>query len=197
MATWKSKARLTSRFSTKVHPGDATKQAGSPSADGGIPSGRQNERNDQLGKLGCVIALTVVVGFICGVIAPIAALKTWFFIESAHSVEGAVVALVRRERDGKSKYAPRVQFTVPSSGRTYEFVSSMASRPPAYRPGEAVTVLYDPGDPGDARIGDIFSLWGPSVLFGFLGILFLSVGAAARVKQKQIEAGKVEPSREG
>jgi len=100
--------------------------------------------------------------------------RTHMFMERAQSVPGTVVRLESyRDSDNDTLYRPIVQFKT-LSGQDAS-LTGHGSMPPSYDPGEAVTVLYDPRDPGDARIADFWSLWGATAALAALGILFIGI----------------------
>lgn len=113
------------------------------------------------------------------------------FIVHAEVAEGTVVDLVRSGSSGSgsgdSTYRPLVVF-VDAAGREIEFVSSVGSNPPAYRRGEKLEVLYQPGDPENARINAFFSLWLGPLILGFIGGVFallgFGVGLAGVLRQR-------------
>ncbi|PIX18670.1 MAG: DUF3592 domain-containing protein [Deltaproteobacteria bacterium CG_4_8_14_3_um_filter_51_11] len=108
------------------------------------------------------------------------------FIERALVAEGSVVELERRE----SVYHPVVSFRA-NDGKTVTFSSSIGSRPPSYRKGEKVRVLYDSLNPEDATIAGVFSLWFPVMILGGIGAVFFLIGGSFigfSLRRKRIEA---------
>lgn len=96
-----------------------------------------------------------------------------------HRAQGTVVRMVYTMRNMQ---APVVAFSGP--GGPVEFQSEIGSSPPAFRVGEAVTVLYDPAAPTKAQLDSFWDKWLlPGVLgfigavFGFLGLVFSVIGA--------------------
>ena len=73
-------------------------------------------------------------------------------------------------------YRPVVTFSLPS-GEEVRFKSTVAGYPPPLRHGQAVTVLYDPDRPQDARIRSFQDLWLGPLILGGLGLVFTSAGA--------------------
>lgn len=124
-----------------------------------------------------IIFLPLGLGFLAG--------SAW----TAHSAAGELARAVRadgevvelvQERSSDSSaslLAPRVRFRIPD-GRTFEFVSSIRSSPPAYAVGDRVVVRYDPDRPSAARIDDWLSWWFLPSVFGVLGAVFTLIGAA-------------------
>jgi hypothetical protein len=56
-------------------------------------------------------------------------------------------------------WTPVVRFRDPSSGREFEITSKAASCPPGYAVGDAVPVLYRPGQARHARIDSFSNRW--------------------------------------
>lgn len=100
--------------------------------------------------------------------------KTRGFIARAATATGTVTELieVRDDDGGSSTYKPVVKFVDPG-GEEIRFTSSYSSRPPAYDVGEAVEVLFVPGD---ARIKGFGSLWLGPLILGGLGTVFTAIG---------------------
>jgi Protein of unknown function (DUF3592) len=98
------------------------------------------------------------------------------FLRSSATVSGTIIALTEtRDRDEIS-YFPKVEFHTPS-GRGITFQSAMGSSTAAKRIGDSVTVRYRLDQPHVAEIDAFMPLWGPTLLFGGLGGVFLFVGA--------------------
>jgi hypothetical protein len=103
--------------------------------------------------------------------------KTRGFLARAHQASGTVVELLEvRDNEGSSKWKPVVAFT-DDKGHKTRFTDSVSSRPAAYDVGEAVTVLYLPGEPGEAHIKGFSSLWLGTTILGGLGVIFAGIGA--------------------
>ena len=66
-------------------------------------------------------------------------------LESSHST------------DSGTTYSPVYRYTV--NGEQYEYESVNSSSPPSHQVGEVVTLLYDPDDPGRARVNSFWELW--------------------------------------
>jgi hypothetical protein len=99
--------------------------------------------------------------------------KTRSFLARAHQASGTVVELIEvRDNEGSSMWKPVVAFT--ANGRKTTFTDSVSSRPAAYDVGEAVTVLYLPGE---AHIKGFSSLWLGTTILGGLGVVFTGIGA--------------------
>ncbi len=100
--------------------------------------------------------------------------RTQRFVSSAERAEGTVVAMA-----GSQTQAPVVAFT-DGTGTPHRITSSVSSSPPAHVVGEKVTVLYDPLDPGSARLDSFIQLWlGATVALGIGGMFLLMALAMA------------------
>ena len=98
------------------------------------------------------------------------------FLRSSATVSGTIIALTEtRERDEIS-YFPKVEFHTPS-GQGVTFQSAMGSSTAAKRIGDSVMVRYRLDQPHVAEIDAFMPLWGPTLLLGGLGSVFLFVGA--------------------
>jgi hypothetical protein len=97
--------------------------------------------------------------------------------------QGYVTALTpRREPDGALRYDPVVTFTLPD-GRRAVVQTSAGSAPSAYTVDDAVTVVFDPDDPAQARIAssaDELANWIVTLVTGILAVAFLLAARLAR-----------------
>ena len=100
--------------------------------------------------------------------------RTEAFLAKAVRSHGVVVSLARQHSSGSDTFAPVVAFE--HGGRTYRFTDSISSRPAMYATGDSVGVLYDPDNPGNARIDR--GRWNTIVpiLIGGFGVLFCFAG---------------------
>ncbi len=97
------------------------------------------------------------------------------FVRRSALASGTVVALTENRESDEVSYFPRVTFRT-AAGREVTFESEMGSRANAGRIGESVAVRYRPDQPHVAEIDGLMPLWGPTLLFGALGVVFLCVG---------------------
>jgi hypothetical protein len=107
----------------------------------------------------------------------ISAHRTQSFLRQCVTAQGKVVALkpVHSSRNNSISYAPVFRFDVPG-WHFATVVSHTSSRPPAFKVGEGVTVLYQPGHPEDAVIDSFGQLWLGDLVFGIAGAM--SIGMA-------------------
>lgn len=93
-------------------------------------------------------------------------------VSTATRVSGTVVAFERRSSKGGSTDYPVIEFTT-ASGAVQRFTTTGAGD---FAKGETVEVLYDPGDPANARVNVFIELWLGSIALGVFGVLCLAVG---------------------
>ena len=131
-----------------------------------------NNNAKWVGYIGWGIALFGLVFTVIGVYQLIGSMR---FVSGAEKAKGEVIELVwRTDNDGDRVAAPLVAFTV--EGQRYLFTSKTASKPPSYDVGETVDVLYRPDAPSDARIDTFWQIYGSSLLFSGIGLIFALVG---------------------
>lgn len=135
------------------------------------------------GRWFLVVFLLIGLGMLAGSV--VSYQSTQDFIARSATTTGTVVELERRvsrDSDGNRStvYHPVVRYSV-NGGREYRFRSNTGSNPAAYRRGEEVEVLYQPSNPGDAKINGFFALWGGSVIMGVLGLAFTGLPTATFV----------------
>ncbi len=94
------------------------------------------------------------------------------FLRRSVKTQGKVIRLVRRHSRGAT---PVVSFKT-EKGQTMVFTSRVASRPPAYRKGEVVRVVYDRSNPRNARIYGYFELYLLPTILGGIGSVFFILG---------------------
>jgi hypothetical protein len=101
-------------------------------------------------------------------------LWTRYFISQSLPAIGEVVALAEDHDEGSVTYAPKVRFTA-IDGTSVEFTDKLFSRPPQYRTGESVKVLYHRENFRRARIATNFRLNFTAGLLAAIGSVFLGV----------------------
>jgi hypothetical protein len=119
------------------------------------------------------------------------------FAARAARATGIVTELERgRGSSGGRLYYPVIGFLT-ASGDSVSFRSSIGSSPPSYQPGEAVTVLYDPADPTNARIAGFFSLHLGSFITSLLTLIFGGIGGIWLKLRRRAAAFAEEKRRSG
>lgn len=120
-----------------------------------------------------VIALVLGLGLLVG--AGYFARNARLLTTAGERVPGTVVDFQRRSSKGGSSEYPVIEFTT-TTGDVRRFTTSGAGD---YAKGEAVDVLYHPGDPGSAKVDAFMELWLGTLALGGFGLLCLgaSIGS--------------------
>jgi hypothetical protein len=118
----------------------------------------------------------VVSAIMCLIISVIAYWHARNFMHSAIRAPGTVIRLEQHGSESGTFYYPIVTYR-DVQGATQELYSSVGSFPPSHNAGEAVTVLYVPGQPHKAKLDGFFDVWGLAAITGGLGGFWL-VGLA-------------------
>jgi hypothetical protein len=130
-----------------------------------------------------IISIFLGIGLLLSIIATISTISTIRKLSRETSAPGQVVDMVvRQSRDSETQtineyYYPVVEFDLPD-GTHKQVQLSEGSWPPEYEIGQAVTILYDPEHPLDARIKSSSStllMWIFPGITGIVGIVFLGV----------------------
>jgi len=130
-----------------------------------------------------IIAVFLAVAVLMLAITAISAARNGLALAKEAVASGSVVDLiVRTDQNGNAFYYPVVAFTLPDGSRQTVQISE-GSRPPAYKQDESVTIAYDPGQPGNARISSFSNtanMWILPLITGILGAAFLAATLFAR-----------------
>ncbi|GIH64616.1 MULTISPECIES: DUF3592 domain-containing protein [Microbispora] len=123
------------------------------------------------------------LGLVFGLIGGGITMNAREFRRRAQRTRGLVVGLRASRSDDGTSYYPTIRFTT-LYGQQVEAETTYGSNPPPARPGEEVTVLYDPARPTRIRID---SAAGSGTLLGgiFLavGIVLFTAGAGVALAQ--------------
>jgi len=107
-------------------------------------------------------------------------------LSTAQKAPGTVVGFERRSSKGGSTDYPMIEFAT-VSGEIRRFTTSGAGD---YAKGEAVEVLYDAGDPANARVNVFIELWLGTLALGAFGLLCLGVGVGTiRYERSRVKTG--------
>ncbi len=99
------------------------------------------------------------------------------FREGAIAAPGIVVELAPTQGSkGGTTYKPVFKFT-DRDDKAHTVTGSIASSPPSYHRGEAVTVLYHPGNPEGAQIDSFTEAWLLPLIFGSIGTAFTATAS--------------------
>jgi hypothetical protein len=109
------------------------------------------------------------------------------FVQQSTLAAGTIIALTENREGDEVSYFPIVKFQT-SSGREVTFQSEMGSSSEAGRIGDTVEVRYRPDQPDVAEIEAFMSLWGLTLLFGLLGVVFLFLGLGILIGSLPVRA---------
>ncbi|MBL8063675.1 MAG: DUF3592 domain-containing protein [Anaerolineales bacterium] len=116
-----------------------------------------------------------LVGLLLVAIAVFIFVRTRSFIASSQEVKGTILRNVYRSSSDGGGYAPVFGFTT-IDGRRVEVQDMLQSNPPQFREGEVVNILYDPQEPGRARIKKWSNLYFVPLLLSGMGLIFGGIG---------------------
>ncbi len=106
-------------------------------------------------------------------------------VANHQTTTGVVVDLIAgTDSDGDVTYTPVYEYSV--SGSTYRYTSSVSYGGLLVPEiGDTRTILYDPGDPRDARIRNVFVLiWLPIILIGIATLIVFIIFWAMRRRRR-------------
>jgi Protein of unknown function (DUF3592) len=138
-------------------------------------------------SIGVLLAGVVLVGF-----GGYQAVDNLRFPAKARHAAGMVTDLEASSSGGKTTYKPVVRF-VTAREQVVKFTSNSGSNPPAYRAGDSVKVLYDPGNPRKARIDSLRE----RMLGWFFAILFIVFGLGLALVGGALVVAAVRPAPPG
>lgn len=140
-----------------------------------------------LGKI--VITVFVGVAVLMCVIAVLTGVSTWRGMSREAEAPGQVVDMVtRKDEQGNEFFYPVVAFTLPDGSRKTVQMAE-GSWPPAYEVGDEVIVLFNPGQPLNARVkstSGTVSLWTWTIVTGFLAVAFILATLVAWWVNKEV-----------
>jgi hypothetical protein len=120
----------------------------------------------------------VGLGALFFAIALVLFLRNLRFASRAQSALGTVIDQDESHDEGVS-YSAIVTFTT-DDGAEITFTDSVSTYPAMFEIGDEVKVLYLPEKPGRARIATTSRLHLLSLIFSFIGAIFIAVGVWVR-----------------
>jgi hypothetical protein len=118
-------------------------------------------------QIGCLLLLISMTILAAGLAY---SLYTWSWLNRSEHTTGVVVEMIDDSEGGGE--APRVEYVV--NDRTYEYQSSTYRTFGPYRVGSEVPILYDPRQPGRAKMDAFSEIWlFPLLLTASGAIMFL------------------------
>lgn len=132
------------------------------------------------------LTIGIVFSLVGGLLALIGAflfIRTRIFMNTAQEVKGTIVRMVWSSGgDGGGGYSPVYQFRT-IEGQMIEKQDNLSSNPPMFKEGQVIDVLYQPGNPQNARIKKWMSLYFASLLLGGMGLIFGGIGVVMLIFQ--------------
>lgn len=121
-----------------------------------------------------------ILMILCSIV-PLGIAGYWYsntdrFLDQAVKTEATVVDVEKRASDDGSMYYPVFSFS-DKNGNSHIIHSKTGSYPPAYKPGDTVSIFYDPQIPEKTRLDSFVCLWLGPVISGALGLIPVFVGA--------------------
>jgi hypothetical protein len=94
------------------------------------------------------------------------------FVGRAVACQGRVVELKGTKGENGSTYYPVFAYS-DASGTQRQGQANVSSNPPSYSPGDTISLLYDPANPGDVRVNSFWPLWFGPTICAIVGMPFL------------------------
>jgi hypothetical protein len=117
------------------------------------------------------------IGAILLAIAAFLALREQSFLSRAESVTGSVTDFsMSSSSDSGTSYCPVIEFTT-KGGQDVRYYANVCSSPPAYDIGDQVKVIYDPQNPRQVQIENIWIEYLGALIVGGVGLPFFLLGA--------------------
>ena len=91
------------------------------------------------------------------------------------TLPGTVIGYMENHNRNPPSYTPQVQFTSPE-GRLLTFYSAVGSNRKPYRIGDAIKVIYPPGNPDEATLKSFTNLCLLPTFALFFGAVFTAIG---------------------
>ena len=152
-----------------------------------------------------------IVIILCSIV-PLGTAGYWYsntgsFLDQAVETEATVMDVEKRKAGDGTMYYPVFSF-VDEGGNEHKIYSTRGSYPPAYKPGDTVSIFYDPQNPEKTKLDSFVSLWLGPVMLGVLGLIPVFIGAlifflgpiivrvATSDNRKQPSAPSSEPGRQ-
>jgi len=120
------------------------------------------------------------VGFVLTALAVFFLVRTRSFISTSQQAQGTITQMVYGSDSEGGGYTPVFRFRT-LEGQEVEVSGNIRTNPPQFKVGETIEVLYDPQNPGKARIKKGFNLYFVPALLGFLGLVFGCIGIGSLI----------------
>lgn len=127
--------------------------------------------------LGILGALCAVVAIVLAVIAVRVYRKAKDALRDGVQVPATIVDHVQYKATRGGSVAASVAEFIAADGVVRRCESKVRTSPARHSKGQAVQVVYSPGNPDEARIVDVQDLWAPPIALGFLSFASLVFAA--------------------
>jgi hypothetical protein len=118
------------------------------------------------------IILCSLIGGVLIVAAVIAAIVKARWISTTKVATGRILSVAERTDDeGEHSYYPTIEFTT-EGGARQTFESKTGGGQKEFAVGNAVSIRYQPDNPGSAAINNFMHLYLASIILGFIGVMF-------------------------
>jgi hypothetical protein len=137
------------------------------------------------------LLIPAVIGFLFFALAVAGAVPNIRFIATAKRTQGHFIGAVTKigGNHGGSFYRPMFRYQA-ADGSIRSFTARSGSSDQPYADGQAVTVLYDPAHPEDARLNGFYELWIGPVVLGVTGLFLIALGISLFGAIRRRDAGR-------
>ena len=126
----------------------------------------------------------VLVGSMLLLFAVRTFIETIIFLSSAEKTKGKIVSFIEsRNNDGLKMHLPVFDYQT-GLGKTYRQKAEVASNPPEYKIGEAVTILFMKKSPQNSRLKSFSELWLITAVLLLFGAAFTFAALLIFLAQK-------------
>jgi hypothetical protein len=116
-----------------------------------------------------MVGLAALAGSVSLVWGAFRKLRAWV------RIIGTIAGYAESKRDGSVYFRAEIRFE-PMAGQAVVFTSGFGSTRRFKKVGSEVRDIYPPGNPNQAEVKSFSTLFMPGVIFGFLAVVFLSIG---------------------
>jgi len=123
----------------------------------------------------------LVLGILLMLVGTYFCVQTKRQLASTSRASGRIVEIEKEQLQKDVVYYPVFSFA-DSAGKTHVIhtrtsqTRTWSGSNKHYHVGDAVEVLYPPGDPESARLNNLFAVWGWTLVFGGIGLILVIVG---------------------
>jgi hypothetical protein len=115
------------------------------------------------------------IGLVLMLIAGIFAFVEWNFLNQAETVNGTVTTFDVSDSDDSVTYCPVISFST-KKGQQVEYHANVCASPRAFDVGQTVKVIYDPKDPKNVQMANVWLEYLTPLILTAVGLPLLLVG---------------------